>query len=269
MVNVNNDDNVFLSIPNENRVTFTNDNNVSLLIPKHKYSQEFSERDNHEIIFRKINTFLINNKIIKNNIIDLGAYIGDNTIPWAKNINSTIYAIDPSPSNCEFISKVANLNKINNIKILQTAISDKNEILESSDHDLHHVSFVYRSNRPFKHTQTATTLDLLYQNNEINNIGYIHLDVEGMEFKVLKGSVEILNQFNPIITFEQHTTIDNVEGIKKFLKEKEYKIFMIDEILPGCRSDCRNFIAFPSQIFNESLIKDIHSYIGGNILLLQ
>jgi hypothetical protein len=53
----------------------------------------FKKRDNHEVMFRRINTYLIKNKIIKNNIIDLGAWIGDNSIPWAKNIDGTVYAI--------------------------------------------------------------------------------------------------------------------------------------------------------------------------------
>ena len=45
-----------------------------------------------------------NNVIDKNkNIIDLGAWIGDNSIPWAKNIDGIVYAIDPSKENCKYI----------------------------------------------------------------------------------------------------------------------------------------------------------------------
>ena len=243
---------------------------MSISIPTHKYSQEFYRRDNHEIFFRKINTFLINNKIIKNNIIDLGAYIGDNSIPWSKNIDSIIYAIDPSDENCKFIDILAKLNNIKNIKILKTAISNKNEILTSSYYDIHHTSFVYRkNNKNITHSVKAVTLDYLYSNKNIDNIGYIHLDVEGMEFKVLMGSVNIIKQFNPIISFEQHTTVDNVLGIKKFLKDLNYNIFLIDEVLPGCRHDCKNFIAFHDDIYSDSLIQNIHSNIGKNILLSQ
>jgi FkbM family methyltransferase len=96
-------------------------------------------------MFRRINTFLIKNKIIKNNIIDLGAWIGDNSIPWARNVDDRIvYAIDPSPDNCDFINKTCELNKIKNVKIIQSAISNVNEILTTND-DLHHCSFVYEN----------------------------------------------------------------------------------------------------------------------------
>ena len=56
-----------------NFAIFTNDNNVNISLIEHDFSNVFKNRDYHEIIFRRINTFLIKNKIIKNNIIDLGA----------------------------------------------------------------------------------------------------------------------------------------------------------------------------------------------------
>lgn len=62
-------------------VIFTNDDHVRILLLNHCFSETFKKRDNHEVLFRRINTFLIKNKIIKNNIIDLGAWIGDNSIP--------------------------------------------------------------------------------------------------------------------------------------------------------------------------------------------
>jgi len=84
---------------------FTNDNNVEILLPDHIFSDIFPKRDYSEVYFRRIHTYMINNNIIDTtkNIIDLGAYIGDNTVPWAKNIKGIVYAIDPSSINCSFI----------------------------------------------------------------------------------------------------------------------------------------------------------------------
>ena len=90
-------------------------------------------RDNHEVLFRRINTFLIQNDIIKNNIIDLGAWIGDNSIPWAKNIDGIVYAIDPSTDNCDFINKICELNQIKNVKTIQHGISNCCELLTTND----------------------------------------------------------------------------------------------------------------------------------------
>lgn len=248
---------------------FTNDNNVVIKLTECNKSKQFASRDNHEVIFRKINTYLINNKIIKDNIIDLGAWIGDNSIPWAKNIDAIIYAIDPSPENIKFINDICILNNITNIICIEKAISDKNEILETND-TIDHCSFVYGlNNGKGKLKIESVSLDYLYQTNIIDNIGYIHLDAEGLEYKIILGSNKIIEKFNPIITFEQHLQLDNYSLIITHLKEKNYVIFMIDEILPGCRPDCRNFIAFPYNIYNDTLIKNINIHIGRTILILQ
>ena len=93
---------------------FTYDNNCEILVPEEgffykdmNYCEIFMKRVNHEVNFRKIVNLLIKEKIIQGNIIDLGSWIGDNSIPWSKNINSTVYAIDPSPENCNFINKLS------------------------------------------------------------------------------------------------------------------------------------------------------------------
>ena len=242
---------------------FKNDNDVLIKLIDHPFTANFCLRDNHEVMFRRINTFLINNNIIKKNIIDLGAWIGDNSIPWAKNIKDIVYAIDPSHDNCEYIRSTCKINEIENVSVLQYAISYTNELL-STNENLHHCSFVY--NNPGKtgiNKLNAVSLDYLHDQNKIENIGYIHLDVEGMEHKVLQGSVNIIEKYRPIITFEQHLEIDDYSVISTFLKDRNYKVFLIDELLPGCRPDCRNSIAFPDKSYE----KEINEHIGRKILL--
>ena len=164
-------------------VIFTNDDNVSVLLIDHSFSSRFKSRDNHEVLFRRINTYLIKNKLITANIIDLRAWNGDNSIPWAKNINATIYAIDPSADNCDFIKRTCELNEIKNVKIIQSAISNTNELLSTNEH-ITHCSFVYGNPGINGSTKiTAVSLDYLYELKTIENIGY--MDVEGMEYKII------------------------------------------------------------------------------------
>jgi len=250
-----------------NCAVFTNDDSVSISLINHPFSDSLKRRDNHEVLFRRINTFLIKSKLIKNNIIDLGAWIGDNSIPWAKNIDGIVYAIDPSPDNCRFINETCKLNDITNVKTIQYAISNINELLSTND-NINHCSFVYGNpglNGNFK--TNAVSLDYLYETKEIENIGYIHLDVEGMEFKILEGSSTLIEKYRPIISFEQHLEIDDYHSILSYLKNKNYTVYLIDEVLPGCRADCRNSFAFPNEIYNETLLKDINEYIGKTILI--
>jgi FkbM family methyltransferase len=236
---------------------FRNDNDVIINLPDHYRTNTFIDRDNHEVLFRRISTWLINNKFIKRNIIDLGAWIGDNSIPWAKNISGTVYAIDPSDKNCDFINQVCTLNNITNVVTYQTAISDKKEVL-CTHQSLDHCSFLLHGDTKVE----AVSLDDLYAEGKIVDVDYVHLDVEGMEFKVASGMVNIIDAYHPIVAFEQHLLIDNIGEIVNFFKQRNYMVFLIDEELPECRTDCRNFIAFPNTEKFEMVIDHLRSYFG-------
>jgi FkbM family methyltransferase len=250
---------------------FTNDNNVEILLPVHIFSDIIATRDNHEVYFRRIHTYMINNNIIDTtkNIIDLGAWIGDNTLPWAKNIEGIVFAIDPSSVNCGFIDEMKCLNSLTNIQIIQKAISDKNEILTTNE-NLQHCSFVYNNSENNGTNKVESySLDGLYSSNEINNIGYIHLDVEGMEYRVIKGATNLIEHFRPIITFEQHFEIDDVTIIVNYLKERNYNVFLINEILLGCRPDCRNFLAIPEEKLPANFVKNVGIYTNAPQILVE
>jgi len=248
-------------------VVFSNDDNASIRLLNHNYSNHLKWRDSHEVMFRRINTWLIKNGRMKGNFIDLGAWVGDNSIPWAKNIPGTVYAIDPSADNCEFIQKTCELNGITNVLTIQTAVSDTNEIL-STDHNLDHCSFVYgKSGVEGKNKVEAVSLDYLYEQKRIEKIDYIHLDVEGMEYKILCGSKQLIDECRPIISFEQHLEIDDYDAIRDLFHAKNYSVFLVDEVLPGCRPDCRNSFAFPNEKYSDDMIDQIHAYLGQPLLI--
>jgi len=262
---------ILKNIKNKNFCIFTNDNNTKVLLPDHKYSEVFSKRDYHEVFFRRIINYLIQNKYIKENIIDLGAWIGDNAIPWSKNIDGTVYAIDPSPGNCNFIELLLKENFIKNVKIIQKAISSENKVISTSKvygDDFYHCTL--QDGESGEHKFNAYSLDYLYKTNEIENIDFIHLDVEGMEYQVVIGAEDLIKDNCPIITFEQHLSTDDYSGLSKHLSSRGYHVYLINEILPGCNPDCRNFIAFKNikgkQI--SELTYDISSFLEKEDLLI-
>lgn len=55
--------------------------------------------------------------------------------------------------------------------------------------------------------------------------------------------------------------------MSKGVKNKQYSVFLLDEVLPGCRPDCRNSFAFPNEIFIDEIVENIHNYIGKNVLI--
>ncbi len=193
--------------------------------------------------------------------------MGDNSIPWAKNITGIVYAIDPSEQNCLFIKELALINNISNVTIIQKAISDKNELLSTND-PITHCSFVYPPIGITGETKVdACSLDYLYAEQIIDNIDYIHLDVEGMEFQVIMGATLLIDHFKPIITFEQHINTDNYVELSTYLKNKQYEVYLINETFAGCRPDCRNLLAIPLEKLTDNLINDIHLYLNKTNIL--
>ena len=291
---------------------FSNDNGVAVQYHmNHRFAGLFGSRNEHEVMFRRISTYLINQGHIRGNIVDLGAWIGDNAVPWSKNLQmppkaascgfdpksllmppkaascgfdtksllmapsdtgaegALVYAIDPSPDNCQFIRDLASLNNIQNIRVIEKAISDKREVLCTND-DLTHCSFVSDEDSEQKCTVrnqvNAWSLDDLYVAGEIADVAYIHLDVEGMENRVVAGATKLINTYKPIIAFEQHLEQDPFIELSAHIAEKGYTVYLINEVLPGCRPDCRNFIAFPSDRFDDAFVEAINAHLGQDVL---
>ncbi len=235
---------------------------VYVKIPHHARTLDYAQRVDHEMLFRRIHTRL--RHAIKGNWIDMGAWIGDNAIPWAlQNPDRVVYAIDPSPENCAFIRQLADLNDVSNVTILQKVVSDAVKQVSTSE-DLSHCSF--KEGTEGSCVLESTTLDILHDLGHITDIGYIHLDVEGMEMDVVLGASEILDRYQPFLSIEQHLDTDDYQKLVDYLNHKHrYRTFMIHEILPGNRLDCRNFLCFPSRVDVDvdAIVKDL----GGSVLL--
>ena len=257
---------------------FSNDNGVAIKYHmNHRFAELFGSRNEHEVMFRRISTYLINNGHIRGNIVDLGAWIGDNALPWSKNLHippkaefdtgaegAIVYAIDPSPDNCQFIRDLASLNNIQNIRVIQKAISDKREVLCTNDH-LTHCSFVSDDDSG-RNQVKAWPLDDLYNAGEIADVAFIHLDVEGMENRVVAGAQKLINMYKPIIAFEQHLEQDPFLELSEYIASKGYAVYLINEILPGCRPDCRNFIAFPKTRFDSKIVEALNTHLDQDVL---
>lgn len=246
-----------IKIIDSKKLYFSNEkvyiNVPSDIFSRHRYYQMYPGRDNCEKYFRLLVKYLYDIKVIdKNkNIIDLGAWIGDNSIPWAINTKGVIYAIDPSDENINFIKELKYLNNIANVETIKKCISDKTECVYTNN-DMKHAEFTTDANGINK--ITTVTLDSLFENNTISNVGFIHLDVEGFEHKVLSGCLKIIEKYRPFIVWENHLDTDDYSKTAKLLEDFEYKSYIINESFPHCRPTCRNFISIPKQwnyIVNE------------------
>ena len=220
--------------------------------------------DQREILHRAIIASALRNAIIDSSrcVIDAGAQNGDCALVWAKMVQGSVFAIDPSPRNLAFIREVADLNSIENLETLNFAIGNSEGYLYPF-YDLDHTPFSTTPSTAFseKNKVIATTLDLLYERGKLRSIGFIHLDVEGMELDALRGARQIIEDCAPVITFEAHITVDDIQSIFALLHAASYSVFMINEATPGGRPDCINFLALPKSTQLDHQVSTLNAVI--------
>ena len=265
----------FLKLSNFN-ISFIEEGNIKIILPESNYfdyffnsrrsrsdrSINFSKRPNAEALFRNIVCQMFNVKILDKNksVIDIGAWISDNSLVWAKMLDpatAKVYAIDPSSENISFGKEVAALNNIKNISYHENICSDTSGTELFFEGSIDHA--VFNNYGDGKKSQNVTnTIDEIVTENYQNDIGLFHIDVEGFEELVIKGAEKVILNSKPVIVFEQHLSQEKPEIIFKYLTKMGYRIYMINEILPGCALDCRNFLAAHNTIDLSDFIRDFN-----------
>lgn len=136
--------------------------------------------------------------------LDIGAHFGDTSITMAlhaKNNNRNdirFIAFEPCKEKCDYITKISNLNNLN-IHVINSGVGNKNcKIIP------HHYKGTLKGTITYLENNTGNikmiTLDSI--KDQIEPVGFIHIDVEGWESKVLEGSNDIISNNNSIIIAE-------------------------------------------------------------------
>jgi hypothetical protein len=113
--------------------------------------------------------------------------------------------------------------------------------------NLDHASFFAGTSE--KGALRTSTLDDVVGADGADSIGLVHVDVEGFEFAVLRGAEGILRASNPLVLFEGHLRDhQQIVDTCAYLEEFGYSTFMLNEVLPGCDLDCRNFLSVPTNL---------------------
>mgnify|MGYP001338896039 CR=1 FL=1 len=213
----------------------------------------FYSRSDAEPLLRKIVFDLYQKKLInpQNSLIDIGSWLGDNSLIWASMLENEgrVFSIDPSHSNLAYSRELAKMNKIENITWIEEVCAEKEGITLDYEGSIDHTSFIRGKNS--KGSLISSSLDALMAKEGNPEIGLLHVDVEGFELSVLKGAKNIIKDFMPVIIYEQHISKQDSSLVSTYLKSFGYRVFMINEVLPICDLDCRNFIALNNSIDNS------------------
>ena len=142
------------------------------------------------------------------NIVDIGAQVGLYSL-FAKFLPmTTFYAFEPFPATFNELNKNIKLNNIDNVKTFNLAISDiKTEM--NLNTSLSHNGLHTLGANPIRFTDinpilvNTTTLDIFFKDIPIH---FIKVDTEGYEYFILKGGMEVIKKYKPIIQLEWNIT---------------------------------------------------------------
>lgn len=144
-------------------------------------------------------------------VIDVGANMGDWTLPMAKAVGAEgrVFAFEPIGYLAETIEKTVKVNGISNTLVCRTALSDSEGeapfTVVQGEGEMFNVrcSGIGVEHAGGKRiTVPTTTLDAFVESEKLDRLDFIKVDVESHEAQVFKGAAETLNKFRPAVVFE-------------------------------------------------------------------
>jgi FkbM family methyltransferase len=127
-------------------------------------------------------------------VVDIGAHIGLYTIIASKRVgpNGKVVAIEADPSVLNILNKNIKLNNLTNVTPVNNIVYSKEMELGLAEYNKMFSDGDGKSETKDKTKVVhVNTLDNLLQQNEIKEINWIKIDVEGAELEVLKGAHNI------------------------------------------------------------------------------
>ena len=212
-----------------------------------KPTNNIANDNNNQIIFLNSKTFIlpqtninyyINNGLFEKNIIDLvtqfcsieknildiGAHSGTYSISLANNCKH-VYAFEPQRMTYYSLCGSVALSNITNITCINVGLGSENQVGKNI---LNIVSQDGGGSTLHKHNKILATEEIEIRTLDsfnIDNIGFIKIDVEDNELNVLEGSLLTLQKSNyPKILFESNTINDKLFN---FVRSLEYDIIPI------------------------------------------
>ncbi len=179
---------------------------LSKLLIKKKYQLNANNKDILSEVFKYhcglkfISPNTINN--LKNkSAITAGASWGDSCLVFSNYVDK-VFGFEPNQYNLDKLNEIITKNHLNHkVSPFPLGLSDKKENLFFDDENGLAVSskFVENTNgKPLKKLE-LTDIDSFVKQQNINNLGIIHLDIEGFEYKAIAGAKQTIKKHKPVL----------------------------------------------------------------------
>ena len=168
-------------------------------------------------------------------VFDIGANVGFHSLLLSKlaGDGGLVYSFEPNSENCRLILLALEHNHISNITLVPVALSDQRGWAYFSSHIGSNGGFV---SQQFVALHGYGTVVPTFKLDDLSlpNVDVIKVDVEGAEYKVLKGGELLLSRSRPAIICE--FSMEMVQRVSEvtpahflnWITGMDYKIFLLD-----------------------------------------
>lgn len=241
-----------------NQIAFSK--KITLNVDKNAYYafRYFTDIDTDMV--NEMKSFMKNTKG-KKCFLDIGSHYGIFTLVFSSNSDTIAFAIEPSPSAYKILDNHCNLNSQCRIKSFQLALGDTEGKLQMQGDVSDHLvvkksnSSVIEKNEKSIYVDVTTLDSFISKQNIVPDV--IKIDTEGFELNILKGGVNFLKNYNPMIFLEVHPAFlselgYSVEELIEFLGTYKYKIYDLNfKLIPNPQSylneEIRRIICYKSS----------------------
>lgn len=165
-----------------------------------------------------------------NTVLDIGSNIGYHSIHFASLVpNGKVYCFEPNSLLKSLIKNNFQLNNLDNFKIVESAVSDKNIVSDFLISDLSNTGLSVLTNKKSHSTIEVKTVSLDYYFKD-QPIHLIKIDIEGSEMLAVQGMKNILTHQKPYLVIEiieeQLNKFNTTcSAIYEFLFEMQYQAY--------------------------------------------
>jgi len=157
----------------------------------------------------EFNNFFKNILTKDSNVIDIGAFVGTNTVKMAKYAKH-VYSFEPFRKSFELLNKNLILNDISNVSTYNLAVGNEHKTINKLWFPIKNINFgCMRINKDDNLINDSIDINVnMIKLDDITVNERVHLikiDVEGCEEEVLKGGINFIKKCKPIILIENWT----------------------------------------------------------------
>jgi len=168
--------------------------------------------------------FLRDNEIITSDsvVMDIGSFIGNHVVYYSKIIGvKKVIAFEPTKRSYNILKENIEKNEVTNIHTFNVAIASKVGFAKCE---------IRKATNPAKNkwyevneSDDECVLSMCLNDFELEPIDFIKIDVEGMELKVLKGGLGVIEVSSPVLMIE--VMKENLLEFEILMSNLNYKRF--------------------------------------------